>query len=199
LDEHVDRSAGIWLKIAKKGSSVASLTDDEAVDVGLCFGWISGQRKAFDDAYYLQKYVPRRPRSRWSQVNARKVEELMAAGRMRPPRSCRGRGRQGRWALGCRVRLPKRGHRPARPRSSFGCEPSCCSNLRIAQQDRPLCRGLGRRHRAHDEDQSRAHSQGRHDPRDERPESVIPYCSVLGRSQTTSLGDLSGRRPRQTG
>jgi uncharacterized protein YdeI (YjbR/CyaY-like superfamily) len=85
LDGHVDRSAGIWLKIAKKGSGVASLTDDEAVDVGLCFGWISGQRKAFDDAYYLQKYVPRRPRSRWSRVNARKVEELMAAGRMRPP------------------------------------------------------------------------------------------------------------------
>jgi uncharacterized protein YdeI (YjbR/CyaY-like superfamily) len=84
LDEHVGRSSGVWLKIAKKGSGVASLTDDEAVDVGLCFGWISGQRKALDDVYYLQKYVPRRPRSRWSQVNVRKVEELIAAGRMRP-------------------------------------------------------------------------------------------------------------------
>jgi uncharacterized protein YdeI (YjbR/CyaY-like superfamily) len=85
LAEHVDRSAGVWLKIAKKGSGVASLTDDEAVDVGLCYGWISGQRKALDQVYYLQKYVPRRPRSRWSQVNVRKVEELIAAGRMRPP------------------------------------------------------------------------------------------------------------------
>jgi uncharacterized protein YdeI (YjbR/CyaY-like superfamily) len=85
LAENVDRNAGVWLKIAKKGSGVASLTDDEAVDVGLCYGWISGQRRALDELYYLQKYVPRRPRSRWSQVNVRKVEELMAAGRMRPP------------------------------------------------------------------------------------------------------------------
>jgi uncharacterized protein YdeI (YjbR/CyaY-like superfamily) len=85
LAQHVDHSAGVWLKIAKKGSGVASLTDDEAVDVGLCYGWISGQRKALDEVYYLQKYVPRRPRSRWSQVNVRKVSELMAAGRMRPP------------------------------------------------------------------------------------------------------------------
>ena len=84
LERHVDLRAGVWLKIAKKGSGVASLTDDEAVDVGLCYGWISGQRKAHDDVYYLQKYVPRRPRSRWSQVNVAKVEALSAAGRMRP-------------------------------------------------------------------------------------------------------------------
>jgi uncharacterized protein YdeI (YjbR/CyaY-like superfamily) len=84
LEEHVDLQAGVWLKIAKKGSGVPSLTDDEAVDVGLCYGWISGQRKAHDEVYYLQKYVPRRPRSRWSQVNVAKVEELTVAGRMRP-------------------------------------------------------------------------------------------------------------------
>jgi uncharacterized protein YdeI (YjbR/CyaY-like superfamily) len=84
LDAHVDQQVGVWLKIAKKGSGVPSLTDDEAVDVGLCYGWISGQRKSYDDVYYLQKYVPRRPRSRWSQVNVAKVEELIAAGRMRP-------------------------------------------------------------------------------------------------------------------
>jgi uncharacterized protein YdeI (YjbR/CyaY-like superfamily) len=84
LTDHVDHTPGVWLKIAKKSSGIASLTDDEAVDVGLCFGWISGQRKSLDDEYYLQKYVPRRPRSRWSQVNVRKVEELTAAGRMRP-------------------------------------------------------------------------------------------------------------------
>jgi uncharacterized protein YdeI (YjbR/CyaY-like superfamily) len=84
LNAHVDRHAGVWLKIAKKGSGVPSLTGDEAVDVGLCYGWISGQRKSYDDVYYLQKYVPRRLRSRWSQVNVAKVEELTAAGRMRP-------------------------------------------------------------------------------------------------------------------
>jgi uncharacterized protein YdeI (YjbR/CyaY-like superfamily) len=84
LDAHVDLQVGVWLKIAKKGSGVRSLTADEAVDVGLCYGWISGQRKSFDEAYYLQKYVPRRPRSRWSQVNVAKVEALIEAGRMRP-------------------------------------------------------------------------------------------------------------------
>lgn len=84
LDSHVDLAAGVWLKLAKKGSGIPSLTSDEAVDLGLCFGWISGQRKSLDEVYYLQKYVPRRPRSRWSQVNVDKVEELTAAGRMRP-------------------------------------------------------------------------------------------------------------------
>jgi uncharacterized protein YdeI (YjbR/CyaY-like superfamily) len=83
LDNHVDLRTGVWLKIAKKGSGIPSLTDDEAVDSGLCYGWISGQRMAFDKVYYLQKYVPRRPRSIWSQVNVAKVEVLNAAGRMR--------------------------------------------------------------------------------------------------------------------
>jgi uncharacterized protein YdeI (YjbR/CyaY-like superfamily) len=84
LAAHVDLRVGLWLKIAKKGSGVPSLTNDEAVDLGLCYGWISGQRKSYDEVCYLQKYVPRRPRSRWSQVNVAKVEELIAAGRMRP-------------------------------------------------------------------------------------------------------------------
>src|SRR5580693_9507733 len=65
LERHFDRQAGVWLKIAKKGSGIPSLTSDEAVDAGLAFGWISGPRKAHDEVYYLQKYVPRRPQSRW--------------------------------------------------------------------------------------------------------------------------------------
>jgi uncharacterized protein YdeI (YjbR/CyaY-like superfamily) len=84
LKAHVDLQVGVWLKIAKKGSGVPSLTADEAVDIGLCYGWISGQRKSYDEVYYLQKYVPRRPHSRWSKVNVAKVEKLIAAGRMRP-------------------------------------------------------------------------------------------------------------------
>ena len=84
LADHVDWRPGVWLKIAKKGSGVPSLTDEEAVDPGLCYGWISGQRKAYDDVYYLQHYVPRRPRSRWSRVNVRRADALIAAGRMRP-------------------------------------------------------------------------------------------------------------------
>ena len=84
LEEHVDHHEGVWLKLAKAGTGIPSLTSDEAVDVGLCFGWISGKRMALDDTYYLQKYVPRRPRSNWSELNVRKVGALTAAGRMRP-------------------------------------------------------------------------------------------------------------------
>jgi uncharacterized protein YdeI (YjbR/CyaY-like superfamily) len=100
LEQHVDFEAGVWLKLAKKASGIPSLTDDEAVDLGLCYGWISGQRKSYDDVYYLQKYVPRRPRSRWSQVNVAKVEELTAAGRMRPSglAEVEGAKADGRWA-----------------------------------------------------------------------------------------------------
>ena len=76
---------GVWLKIAKQNTGVASVTNDEAVDVGLCWGWISGHRKALDDTYFLQRYTPRRPRSNWSAVNVAKVEALTAAGRMQPP------------------------------------------------------------------------------------------------------------------
>ncbi|MFN0100614.1 MAG: YdeI/OmpD-associated family protein [Bryobacteraceae bacterium] len=101
LNEHVGLRAGVWLKIAKKGSGVPSLTDGEAVDIGLCYGWISGQRNALDDVYYLQKYVPRRPRSRWSRVNVAKVEELIAAERMRPSGQAEVDAAQadGRWAV----------------------------------------------------------------------------------------------------
>jgi uncharacterized protein YdeI (YjbR/CyaY-like superfamily) len=80
-----ERQAGVWLKLAKKRSGIPSVTDDEVVDIGLCYGWVSGQRRALDDRYYLQKYVPRRPRSMWSKVNVEKVEALLAAGRMREP------------------------------------------------------------------------------------------------------------------
>ena len=85
LVENYLLTSGVWLKIAKKGSDIPSITSDEAVDVGLCWGWISGLRKSYDESYYLQKYVPRRSRSVWSQVNVEKVTVLTEAGRMRAP------------------------------------------------------------------------------------------------------------------
>jgi uncharacterized protein YdeI (YjbR/CyaY-like superfamily) len=75
---------GLWMKIAKKGTGQSTCSAPEALDVALCFGWIDGQRKALDESYFLQKYTPRRARSRWSQINVGKCEELIAAGRMRP-------------------------------------------------------------------------------------------------------------------
>ncbi|MBB5934674.1 YdeI/OmpD-associated family protein [Streptomyces zagrosensis] len=85
LAEHHTHREGVWVKVAKKTSGIASVTDDELVDVGLCWGWISGQRRGLDDRYYLQKYGPRRPRGLWSRVNVEKVAALTAAGRMREP------------------------------------------------------------------------------------------------------------------
>ena len=55
LDEHVDLKSGVWLRLLKKGTGIPSLTSEEAVDVGLCYGWISGQRKADDEIYSSQK------------------------------------------------------------------------------------------------------------------------------------------------
>jgi hypothetical protein len=112
MAEHVEQRLGVWIKIAKKGSGVASLTEDEAVDLGLCYGWISGQRKACDEVYYLQRYVPRRPRSRWSQVNVRKGRGAQRGRAHAAVRSRRGRGRQGRRTVGRHhpVCAPPQGH-----------------------------------------------------------------------------------------
>lgn len=76
-------SKGVWLKIAKKGADVDSVTYAEALDVALCHGWIDGQKRACDERYFLQRFTPRRPRSVWSKINVGHVERLTAAGRMR--------------------------------------------------------------------------------------------------------------------
>lgn len=90
---------GVWLKIAKKASGIPSVTYAEAVDVALCHGWIDGQKASFDDAWFLQRFTPRRPRSRWSAINVAKVATLIEAGRMRPAglREVEAAKADGRW------------------------------------------------------------------------------------------------------
>ncbi|MEV7725097.1 YdeI/OmpD-associated family protein [Streptomyces sp. NPDC087917] len=98
---HHGHTEGVWIKVAKKSSGIATVTGDELVDVGLCYGWISGQRRSHDERYFLQKYVPRRAGSVWSRVNVEKVEALTAQGRMRGPglaEVARARA-DGRWAV----------------------------------------------------------------------------------------------------
>ena len=85
LADHHDRRAGVWLKIARKNAGKASVTHAEALEVALCYGWIDSHRKGLDEAFFLQKYSPRRPTSSWSKINVERVEALMAAGRMRAP------------------------------------------------------------------------------------------------------------------
>ena len=77
-------SPGVWLKIAKKGSGATGVSYPEALEVALCHGWIDGQKGALDDEYWLQRFTPRKPGSRWSKINTEKAAELIAAGRMRP-------------------------------------------------------------------------------------------------------------------
>ncbi len=84
LGENHGSSPGIWLKIAKKGSGVESVDYAEALELALCFGWIDSQKRSFDESFFLQRFTPRRPRGKWSQINRAKAEELIAAGEMRP-------------------------------------------------------------------------------------------------------------------
>jgi uncharacterized protein YdeI (YjbR/CyaY-like superfamily) len=84
LDRHHAESSGIWLRIAKKSSSLQSVSYAEAIDVALCYGWIDGQSKKYDQDSWLQKFTPRGPRSIWSKVNQEKVAALISSGRMQP-------------------------------------------------------------------------------------------------------------------
>jgi uncharacterized protein YdeI (YjbR/CyaY-like superfamily) len=84
LAEHHATSPGLWLKFAKKGSGIATVSYSEALDVALCYGWIDGQKDKFDGDYWLQRFTPRRPRSKWSRINRDRVAALVARGAMKP-------------------------------------------------------------------------------------------------------------------
>ena len=82
-DNHAS-SDGVWLQFFKKGSGKKSITYAEAVEEALCYGWIDGQSKSYNDESWLQKFTPRRARSVWSKVNRERVERLIDAGKMKP-------------------------------------------------------------------------------------------------------------------
>lgn len=77
-------SKGLWLKLAKKGAAIASLSKAEAIDAALCHGWIDGQLEKYDDTAWLVRFTPRKRTSRWSEVNRTRALELIAQGRMHP-------------------------------------------------------------------------------------------------------------------
>lgn len=99
LAEHHEASPGLWVKIAKKASGIATVTHAEALETALCHGWIDGQRRALDDVYFLQRYTPRTKRSKWSKINCASAERLIAAGAMRPRglREVEAAKADGRW------------------------------------------------------------------------------------------------------
>ena len=75
-------SPGLWLKLAKDGSGCASLSKAEAIDAALCHGWIDGQLNPYDADWWLTRFTPRKPRSKWSQKNRERAEQLIAEGRV---------------------------------------------------------------------------------------------------------------------
>jgi uncharacterized protein YdeI (YjbR/CyaY-like superfamily) len=84
LEKHHADSPEVWLKIAKKSAEATSVSYPEALELAICHGWIDGRRRALDESFWLQRFTPRGPRSKWSEINREKATALIAAGRMHP-------------------------------------------------------------------------------------------------------------------
>jgi uncharacterized protein YdeI (YjbR/CyaY-like superfamily) len=100
LETNHDRSRGLWVKISKRGAGATSLTYAQALEVAILFGWIDGQKGALDAAFWLQKFTPRGPKSRWSKTNREAAMRLTEEGRMRPAglAAIESAKADGRWA-----------------------------------------------------------------------------------------------------
>lgn len=100
LGKNHDKDNEIWIKIHKVGSGLKSITSKEAIDVVLCWGWIDGLRKSFDDKSFLQRYSPRGKKGTWSQINVDNVARLIGDGRMTAHglREVEAAKADGRWA-----------------------------------------------------------------------------------------------------
>jgi uncharacterized protein YdeI (YjbR/CyaY-like superfamily) len=99
LEEHHSRAPGIWLRLAKKATGIASIDYGQALEVALCYGWIDGQKKGYDESSWLQKFTPRGAKSIWSKINREKAEQLIESGRMKPAglAAIESAQRDGRW------------------------------------------------------------------------------------------------------
>jgi len=137
LRKHHSRESEIWLRIYKKGSGVPTVTNVEALDVALCWGWIDGIRKALDEQSFLQRYSPRRPQSPWSQINREHVARLTAAGRMTPAgqRQVDAAKADGRW---------DRAYAPMRDTTSDTVPADLRAAIEASPRARRIFRTLGR-------------------------------------------------------
>src|SRR5512147_1542013 len=137
MRSHHSRATELWIKIHKKDSGLPSVTAPEALDVMLCWGWIDGLRKGFDDKSFLQRYTPRRAKSIWSQVNREHVARLKKAGRMTPHGQAQidAAKRDGRWA---------RAYAPIRATSADKLPPDLLKAIRANAKARATFRRLSR-------------------------------------------------------
>ncbi len=83
LESNTDNS-GVWVRIAKKNSGLISISYQQAVDIGLCYGWIDGQKQKCDEQTYVQRFTPRKPKSNWSKINKDKALQFTKEGKMKP-------------------------------------------------------------------------------------------------------------------
>jgi uncharacterized protein YdeI (YjbR/CyaY-like superfamily) len=92
-------SKGVWIRIFKNGTRVPTVSNSDALDIALCYGWITGQAKSYDENSWLARFVPRRPRSIWSKINTERAEKLITEGRMKPAglAQVQEAKRDGRW------------------------------------------------------------------------------------------------------
>src|SRR5215472_4530021 len=84
LEKHDHSSAGVWMRVAKKGSGLESVSYPEALEVAICYGWIDGQKQTENERTWLQKFLPRSEKSIWSKINREKALALVKSHRMRP-------------------------------------------------------------------------------------------------------------------
>src|SRR5712672_1330003 len=94
------QSKGLWLKLAKKSSGIATVSKPEAIDTALCHGWIDGQLDSFDDDHWLIRFTPRQSTSKWSEKNRARALQLVKLRRMKPPGSneIERAKKDGRWS-----------------------------------------------------------------------------------------------------
>jgi hypothetical protein len=173
LEANHAKSSGVWLRLAKKNSGVQSVSYDEAIEEALCFGWIDGQKKAYDEATWLQRMTPRGPRSIWSRINRDKAEALFAAGRLQA-------GETG-WPVGRGLRLAERRHRAARFAGGARQERSGKGFFRQLEQRQPLRHPAPDSNRHQARDAHATHPQVRRDVEERREDPSLSFVVTRGR------------------
>jgi uncharacterized protein YdeI (YjbR/CyaY-like superfamily) len=100
IEKNQESSTGLWVRLAKKGSGITSIDYQQALEVALCYGWIDGQKKSYDETSWLQKFTPRGAKSIWSKINREKAQALIDSGQMKPAgmRAIEAAQKDGRWA-----------------------------------------------------------------------------------------------------
>lgn len=129
LEAHHERPDGVWIRFAKKASGIETVVYAEAVEVALCFGWIDGQAQRLDDDWYLQRFTPRRARSKWSQINVERAEALIERDEMRPAglREVERAKADGRWEAA--YPSPSRIEVPDDLRAAFDANPAAAKSF----------------------------------------------------------------------